>query len=421
MSKKWMSACLLLALLAGMGSAALAQAISFPYAGVRLQADAEWTVLTPDTLDAQTPLLEQMDADIDVLRGDYAANHTVFEAYLPEGIQVALTAVQTEDSRAWQSVAQMREADKETLTAAFGRAPYEDAGWSDRQPGYFQYHWTVQAGGIPVTFACLLTVQQGALYTLTASGADVPIEALQEANETLLERLTFLGNDMDAATAVTGQASVPAPIPDDGIQTPMALEGFDVITYVDTTEIVIRTLPGAEVQLRTQTDTLRGKASEEGLHRFQVSTRRETVYQYTLRASIEGRTASEMAISVERQLTAEEQDAAYRRSARTIDNYGYGNLVATPEKYAGTAVTFRGLVGDTAELLGFPCVLVYTENPGRGSWRSPMWVMLTEPVQLAMDDICTVYGDLRGDTMAYTGENGEALQAPVIISRDITE
>lgn len=408
----------LLVLMAGPG--ALAEAYSFPYAGVKLAAQEGWTVLVPETLEEEAALLSQLGADLDTLRADYAANHTVFEVYLPEGIQVSLNAVATEQTVAWGSMSSMPAGDQEAFLQAYSAAPYEHAAWSETQPGYLRCDWTLQAGGIPVSFAGLVTVRQGMQYTLVASGASAPVEAMHAANEQVLAQLTYQGMSAEAASISTGIAS-PTRIEDDGVTTPLEMVDFSVLTYDDTTNLYLHTLPGTELILRTATDSLRGRADEEGMHRFQVSTKRETVYTYTVVAQAEGRTASEIEISVERQLTAEEQDAAYRRSARQISYYGYGNLVGAPESFEGQAITFRGRVGEFAELGGFPCVLIYTENPGKGVWRTPMWVMLTEAVALSEGDIRTVYGDLRGDTLPYVDENGDTQQAPVVISRGIAE
>lgn len=398
---------------------ALADSFSFPYAGIRLDAPAEWTVLTPDTLEAHESMLAQLGADMKTLQADYAANHTVLEAYLPEGIQVSLSAVQTEQTAQWDSVARMSEADRDAFLEAFSQPPYENAAWSETMPGYLQCSWSLEAGGIPVSFAGLMTVRQGMLYMFTASGASVTAEALQEANAAVLARVYFQGTGTAPVTVETATAVVITPVTDDGKNTPIELLDFEGVTYEDTSVLKVRTLPNTEIILRTATDSLRGRADEEGLQQFQVSTKRESVYTYTIWAQAEGRGASELDVALERQLTPEAQEAAYRRSARQIDVYGYSNLVGAPEAYGGKPVTFRGRVGDFAEIGGFPCVLIYTENPGRGVWRSPMWVLMTEAVELNVDDIRTVYGDIRGDTMPYKTEDGEELQAPVVVSHSI--
>lgn len=416
MSKRWVSLLLAAALLACAGGA-LAEAYSFPYAGVRLQAGEDWTVLAPATLAGQKGLLAQLGTDMEALLSDYAASHTVFEVYLPEGMQVALTAVQTQQSAAWDEVAAMNEADKARFEEALAQQPYQNAGWAEDALGFMRYEWMLEAGGMPVSFAGLITVRQGALYTLTASGAAVDMEALHEANLRVLYALTFLG--LIEGQPVDVETETVLSIEDDGSATPLALVDYTPVSYAEDTVLTVRTLPGAELTLRTANDTLRGKANAEGLHRFTVSTKRETVYTYTLTAQAEGRAASALEVWVDRQLAPEAQAAAYRKAARTIASLGYDALLASPDAFAGEAITFRGAVGGFVEISGFPCALVYTENPSQGVWQRPVCVLLTEPIPLEAGDIRTMYGDIRGDLLPYTDAQGKAGEAPVIILRDI--
>lgn len=397
-----------------------AQVYSLPLSGLRLEAGEGWTVLTPSSLSEAAAFLSQLGVDPEVLAADYAANHTVLEVYLPGGPQVRIDAVATEDTAAWQSMAMMREADKASLLAGMDQAPRENVRWDADSPGYIRYDWTLEAGGTPVAFAGLATVAQGMLYTLTASGAELSTGSLHEANAMVLSRLTFLGSTLDPDEEIASIV-LPRPVEDDGAVTPIAMVDFDGITYEETTSLVIQTLPNADLTLRTATDALRGRADEAGRHTFRVSTRRESLYTYTITAESEGRKASQLEIALDRQLTPEAKEDAYRRSAQQIETYGYGNLIGAPDAYAGRPITFRGRVEAFADLEGFPCALVYTENPGRGVWKSPMWVLLTEAIQLEKDDMRTVYGDLRGDTLPYTDMEGNDQVAPVVVGRSLVE
>lgn len=418
MSKRRIGLLLAAILLITGAHTALAQTYSFPYVGVRLTDQAGWTVLLPDALDEQAALLAALDVDADVLAADYAANHTVFEIYMQDAVQVSLTAVATEDTAAWADVTTMTEEQKAYFFATYEQPPYEAAQWSQAHPGMIRSEWRFEADGTAVSFAGLSTVRQGTLFTLTASGATAAMDALHAANEAVLEGLAFLGMalEMDADEETL---TIPDAIADDGANTPLALEDFWPITYEDTTTIMLRTIADAEVVLKTATDALRGRSDEEGRFSFRVSTRRETAYAYTLTAQAEGRAASSMEVTVERRLSQDDLSQAYRRNAKQIDVYGYENLASAPEAYAGKSVTLRGNVSAFSEIGGFPCALIYTVNPGRGVWLNPVWVMLTEAVTLVEGDIRTVYGDVRGDALPYTDEDGNERLAPVVIGRDI--
>lgn len=414
-------ALLMLLLLAGAAGAAGAEAFSFPPAGVRLAAEPGWTVITPQTLAENGAFIAQLGADADVLAADYAADHTVFEAFLPGGAQVRLTAVRTEESETWARAERMTAAQMDALKDAFTRAPYQDTAWAEQLPGWLAYDWSLEAGGVPIAFSAITTVENGLLITLTASGADIGYASLRDACARMRAALSFFDILPGAAIEDAPAGIVPEPIDDDGTATPLAMVAFDGVTYEDTTTLTLKTLPGAEVLLRTATDSLRGRADADGNHSFQVSTRRQSVYTYTLTAQAEGRRQSQLELAVDRRLTEAAKQEAYRKSAQQLYAYGYNNLVGAPEAYAEKPVTFRGRVSGFAELGGFPCVLIYTDNPGRGQWRNPIWVMLTEAAMLAIEDIRTIYGDLRGDAMPYTDEDGVERTAPVVIARSILE
>lgn len=91
-------------LLLALPAQALAQAYSFPYAGVSLQTEEDWTLLTPDTLDERAEWLQSLGASVETVRADYAAAGTVWEVYLPDGAQVSLSVAQTEQTEAWDSI-----------------------------------------------------------------------------------------------------------------------------------------------------------------------------------------------------------------------------------------------------------------------------------------------------------------------------
>lgn len=412
----FLAACLLLPL-----GAAAQTAYSFPYAGVRLALPDGWTLLCPETLPDQAKLLASVGVSEDALRADWSANHTVFELFLPGSIQVSLSVIETEDTAAWGDSGHMTGAQSAAFLKSYDHAPYQNVSYVNDPAGFLQCEWALEAGGETVTFARLMAVRQGALYMLTAMGLGISADALHAAGREALSALTFLGARAGAKGAAGGPET-PAPIADDGKVTPLALVDFAGVTLSDLTTIYLKTLPGAEVALKTATDTLRGKADADGNHSFTVSTRRESTYTYTLSANTSGRKQSEMTVSVERRLSGEALEAAYKTGARTLDALGgYSRILGDAKAFAGQAITFRGQVAEVSEMQGFPAVLVYSVNPGKGVWRDPVWAVLVEPVQQALKpgDVFTFYGDLRGDTTAHKDEEGKAAEAPVMACRSV--
>ena len=414
--------CALCAALLLVPLAAAAENYSFPYAGVRLQAQSDWTVLLKDSLDSQRDWIERMGADIETLRADYAANNVVFEAFMRGGEQVSLSVAETEETALWQGFERMTQAAIDAFINRYTHAPYTDVRWAKEAAGTLSYRWTMEAKGVEVPFARLTTIRQGALYTLTATGVGIGMEALEAANLAVFSALEFLGSRaaMPAGSGEPLTFTLPESIADDGIVTPVRLTNYSGVTYDDQTSIALETLPGTELMLQTQNDTLRAIANADGGQSFVLSTRRESTYVYTLTASAPGRSESRMSIPVERKLSPEAQEDTYRRGAMSVNARAYEQIASSLASYRDKAISIRGRVEAFAEVNGFPCALVYTSNPGTGEWRDPLWVIFTRPLDIEAGEMLTVYGDVRGDTLP-SNTNGGAVDVPVIIGRFLSK
>lgn len=386
-------------------------AYSFPYAGVKLTAQAGWLVIAPETLDAQAKALAARGIDAATLANDFAINQTVFAVYLLDGACISLSALKTEQALAWGSVSAMQAAEKDAFIKAYQGAPYQNTVWSEAAPGFLRCDYEMLSGGETRSFARHITIQNGVLYTVTAEGS-LPREALYAAGETVLEALLFFPPQ---ETEEEGGETLPDPVMDDGEKTPIALVDFTGMTDADLTPITIQTLPGAELVLKTATDTLRGRAGADGLHTFNLSTRRNTVYAYTLTAAAEGREASVMDIAVSRVLTGEALASAYRSSARFLDSALYAEVSEAPGQYAGMVLQIRGKMAAFVDQDGLPYALVHTINPSTGVWRNPVWVRLYNAGPLVLEEVYTLYGDLTGETAPYTDAAGETYEAPVLL------
>lgn len=409
---------LLLALFLSVPGLSLAESFSFPEAGVFVETQPDWTLLCPETLASQAELLSRLGADEATLHADWAAAGTVFEVFLPQSMQVRLNCVETEQASILSDAAWMTEDAREAFRAEYDHAPFENVRYCEEAPDWLQLEWTLMAGEMPVRFCWLITIRQGALYTLTASGADADMDALCAANLAVLDSLSFLGTRLSLADeANDGSAmTLPQPVMDDGVVTPLSLPGFTGLSTDNTFALRVETLPGTELVLQTPTDSLRGVAGKDGSHTFSLSTKQTKVYAYTLTAQAEGRKASAMEIEILRELTGEARMEAYRDSARAVDGAFYEKLSETPAEYKNTAVSFRGKVFEIADLNGLPCALVYSANPGTGVWRNPVRVLLNAAMQLEEGRVYSFYGDVRGDSLP--GDDEQAL-APVVICRSV--
>lgn len=389
---------------------------SFPAEGVAFTGDTP-LLITRDTIEIKAARLSAAGIDPAPLAADFAAGRLIFAALLDEGICVSLSQVATEDSIRWVSAEEMQDADRASLLSAFQSAPYENAEWVPLDPPCVRFAYALEAGGVLTQFAALITVQRGLLYRLTAVGKGAEADALHAANENVLGMIQFFeGTSPEAALPFAPQ--LPEPALDDGVRTPLALVGFTGVTEEDLTNLVIQTLPNTEVMLYTANDSLRSRAGEDGTTRFALSTKRETTYTYELQAEAPGRERSVMRLTLERRISAESMAAAYRKNAIPIERIGYDGLFSTE---VGTTILFRGKAGGFTNSGAYPCVLVFTANPGSGVWVSPLWVRLTAPIEVEEGTVYTVYGDITGEMMEYIDENGQASMIPVVESHIATK
>jgi hypothetical protein len=345
----------LAALLLVIGGGALAQSVSLPYAGLTLA-------------------LEGAEVILDGAQG------ALLSAQWPDGVRAVLYAAPLAEGGALPEGAQ-------PLAAA---------------PGFAALEGAPEVGGVPTPCLWLYTAQQGQCYRIEVTGA--PLNRLYEAGTALAQGLAFVGLPDFWPQAGAGFA----PVPDDGSATPLALPDFAPETWLDETTLAVQTLPGAQVVLRTASDALVATADAQGLCDFTVSTRREQVYAYTLTATAEGRASTERALTLARRLDEKALDAFYKQYAFALSRYGYDAVCRNPARFAGEPVTFRGRVEAIGASEGFPCLLLQTSNPSAGVWRDPVWVLLAAPLQAQVGDICTVYGNFRGELME---------EAPLVIGR----
>lgn len=398
-------------------SCASGEAYSFPKAGVRIELQEDWLLVMRDTLDINAGELVSRGIDMKLLRSDMEANSAVFVVLIDQ-IRVMLSRYENEQTAAWASAHAMTAEDQKTLLDAMNTPPYVNAEWiqgEDSKPAHVLYDWAFQLDGKTNWFSGAATVMEGALYQLTATG-DATIAELREANEQVLSAMTIYAAPVLEEPAKVAEPFIP--IEDDGVVTPLAMIDFTGFSYDDVTELAIQTLPGAEVVVITANDKLRAIANEEGIRTFRVSTRREMTYEYTIQVSAPDRKASQAQAIVERQLSPELKLEAYKKSAHSLDDTLYDQLLLSPGAYTNTAVMIKGRVAGFSELDGYPCAFVYTKMVD-DSWVDPICVMLIEPFGLLEDSLYTVYGDIIDKTIGFANDDGIETEVPVIVARSI--
>ena len=130
------------------------------------------------------------------------------------------------------------------------------------------------------------------------------------------------------------------------------------------------------------------KASRTGAFTARVTFASTGTRTLIVTAKADGFADSSVSVTLTRELTRKEWIAAFRMKMIELD---YSDMEANPQKYAGKQFIERGKVMEFTDYDGSPCALVCTENPGKGVWTHPIWVILDKDAEVAVEDILTFY------------------------------
>ena len=485
-----------------------AEVYVLPHAGIRLATDPSWTLLTPESLEESASLLAELGVDAQALAAAYQAEHILAEVYLPEG-QVSLAVLQTERSAQLRSVTRMTDAEKQTLADAFARMElYRDVAWTT--PELLTMHWTLESGGLTVTWMRAVTVRQDALYLFTACNpGQADPNALWPLLQEVIGRMEFLGSirETEAPTPSPTQTPEPTPAPTTGVAALALFEGDLALTveglpaFTDNTfltvqgqtepsarvrvalgtqtlasgqangrglfnfdlvlpeedglytlsfqavrgegrataeytvelrqftvpmeivapesrkvgssfDLTVRTVPNAYIRLTTPNGSLRARAGGNGLVNFTINVRDEGMHSYQLESMLDGYRTGVATLEVERVLSEQERINNFRRN---LGDVPYGRLAVTPESYKGRNVEYRARIGQVGEVDGYPCLLVYTSNPGTGVWRDPVYVLCRDLLSYAPEQMVTILGVVRGDAYDLDGVSVPVVEGAFIL------
>ncbi|HML47045.1 MAG TPA: hypothetical protein PKE04_09900, partial [Clostridia bacterium] len=300
----------LILVLALLPTFAQAEVYVLPHAGIRLTADASWTLLTPESLEESAPLLAELGVEADTLAAAYQAEHILAEVYLPEG-QVSIAVLQTERSNELRSITRMTEAEKQALADEFAHmALYQDVSWTT--PEWLTMHWTLESGGLAVTWMRAVSVRQGALYLYTAcSPGESGPDALWPMLEQVIGRTEYLGSIRETSSPAPLPTPMPqpTPAPTPGVAALSLSEGNLPLTvaglpaYADNTLLTVQgqTEPSARVRVALGEQTLAsGQANGRGLFGFDlVLPAEDGLYTLSFQAARgEGHATAEYAVEL---------------------------------------------------------------------------------------------------------------------------
>ncbi|MDR1599973.1 MAG: hypothetical protein LBS11_08950 [Oscillospiraceae bacterium] len=166
-------------------------------------------------------------------------------------------------------------------------------------------------------------------------------------------------------------------------------------------DLYVYTLPEASIELVTPSQSMRGPANSSGYLYFSLSVRRGQSASYTVTAAAPGLAPSTVEVTLERVSSETELIQDFRANARSIP---YQRLSENAKDTAGQNVELRGRVGAVGEQGGLPALVLYTSNPGLGSWQDPVLVYCGQTLRFEAGDVLTVLGAPRGVTETVDGE-----------------
>ena len=195
----------------------------------------------------------------------------------------------------------------------------------------------------------------------------------------------------------------------------LAITGPEETTFTGT-NIVVRgeTEPEATVYVETEGYKTNVKAGRNGAFSVRLYMDAGTV-TYTLRSKATGFADSYAQITLTRELTEREWIAEFRKS---MIEPKYDVLAQRCEEFVGKHIVERGIVVEFADYDGSPCALVCTDNPSKGVWTDPVWVIMDKDDEIREGDIVTMYLVCEGLSLPaedkyYAGGAAE-YEAPVL-------
>ena len=176
------------------------------------------------------------------------------------------------------------------------------------------------------------------------------------------------------------------------------------------------TEPNATVYIEDDKLNTNVKANRNGAWSVRIFFDNEGTRTFTVRVKAEGKGEASTQVTLTRELTEKEWIANFRKKMVEID---YDVLVKNTQEHKGKQLVERGKVMEFADYDGSPCALICTENPGKGIWTDPMWVIMSEDAdEIKAEDIITVYLVCEGLTLpadsAYYKNGVPDGEAPVM-------
>ena len=170
---------------------------------------------------------------------------------------------------------------------------------------------------------------------------------------------------------------------------PLEITAPEETTFTGT-NIVLRGTTAANATVFIEADGYKTnvKANGNGAWSARLYFDNEGTQTYTVRTKPSGYAEAKVQVTLTRELTEKEWIAAFR--VKVIDP-AYDDVAANVAQYAGKQFIERGKVMEFADYDGTPCALICTNNPAKGIWTEPVWVIMGDVTEIKAEDIVSVY------------------------------
>ena len=195
----------------------------------------------------------------------------------------------------------------------------------------------------------------------------------------------------------------------------LVITGPEETTFTGT-NIIVRgeTEPNAKVYIEAPGFKTNVEANKNGAFSVRLFMDEGTM-TYALRTRAAGFGEAHAEVTLTRELTEREWIAEFRNKRIYLD---YDVMVSRCEEFKGKQLIERGMVMEFADYDGQPCALVCIDNPNKGVWTNPIWIVMDKEDAISEGDIITMYLTCEGlslpaDDQYFAGGVAEH-EAPVL-------
>jgi hypothetical protein len=170
---------------------------------------------------------------------------------------------------------------------------------------------------------------------------------------------------------------------------------------------------GAVLQVEYDGETQEIEVEPDGSFVYELDTKDEGEYVVTLTATKENKKDATVEVTVTRQLSKKEKEAAFKKDAKEID---YKHFSKNPDKYAGDKYKVTGQIVQILEENNYTIMrLAVTKD--RWGWNSSdiVWVEYPGETDYVEDDVVTIYGTVVGKH-SYESQAGWEISVPAVIA-----